>query len=105
MPELSWIEKLKQRWKLGSALQVVLVLVVFACTGMSALFLKRPIMRFLAGDEGETVTASLIYYIFIMTPMYNVLLLAYAFVFGQFTFFWEFEKRLFRRIFKSKRDK
>jgi hypothetical protein len=102
MAQPSWIDKLKRKWKLESAAQVVWVLIVFACTGLSALFLKKPIMQFLAGADGETVSASVIYYVFIMTPMYNVLLLAYAFVFGQFNFFWEFEKRLFRRIFGSK---
>lgn len=101
----SWIERLKHKWKLGSAYQVVWVLIVFACTGLSALFLKRPIMRFLAGEDGETVSASVIYYVFIMTPMYNILLLAYAFVFGQFNFFWDFEKRLFRRLFRSRSRK
>ena len=88
-----------QRWKLGSAFQVVVVLIVFACTGFTVLFIKRPILHFLAGDEGDTLTASVIYYLLIL-PLYNVILLAYGFLFGQFNFFWEFEKRFFNRIFR-----
>ncbi len=104
MAEPSWIEKLRARWKLGSALQVVIVLVVFACTGFTVLFIKRPILYFLAGRQGDTVTASVLYYILIL-PLYNVILLAYGFLFGQFNFFWEFEKRFFNRIFgRKKRD-
>jgi len=102
MEQASWMERLKQRWKLGSALQVVIVLVVFACTGFTVLFIKKPILHFLTGDHGNTTLASVIYYILIL-PLYNVLLLAYGFIFGQFRFFWEFEKRSFNRLFNRKR--
>ena len=87
------------RWNLGSAFQVIVVLVVFACTGFTVLFIKKPILHFLAGEEGDSVTASVIYYLLIL-PLYNVILLAYGFLFGQFNFFWEFEKRFFNRIFR-----
>jgi len=99
MSEPSWIEKLMLRWKLESAFQVVVVLVVFACTGFTVLFIKKPILHFLAGKQEDSVTASVIYYLLIL-PLYNVILLAYGFLFGQFKFFWEFEKRFFNRIFR-----
>ena len=41
---------------------------------------------------------SVIYYILIL-PIYNIFLLLYGFIFGQFRFFWDFEKRFFNRIF------
>ena|SRR5688572_979710 len=105
MANSGWMERLRQRWELKSLWQVIVILIVFACTGFSVLFIKRPILHFLAGDEGDTVTASILYYIFIL-PLYNLLLLAWGFVFGQFEFFWKFEARFFKRIlsvFKSKR--
>ena len=77
----------------------MVVLVVFACTGFTVLFIKKPILHFLAGEQGDSVTASVIYYLLIL-PLYNVILLAYGFLFGQFNFFWEFEKRFFNRIFR-----
>lgn len=92
-----WIEKLKQRWKVNSVWQVVIILVVFACTGFTVLFLKRPILNFL-GQGSDKTLVTILYYIFIL-PIYNVLLLGYGFIFGQFRFFWEFEKRMFGRIF------
>ena len=95
---MSWIEKLKERWKLKSAAQVVIVLIVFACTGFTILFIKKPLLTFLAGDKGDTTLASVLYYIFIL-PLYNVVLLGYGFLFGQFRFFWEFEKRFMERFF------
>jgi hypothetical protein len=93
-----WIEKLKTRWNVQSAWQVVLILVVFACTGFTVMFLKRPILTFLGGEEGNTTFASILYYIFIL-PLYNIILLVYGFIFGQFQFFWQFEKRFLERFF------
>jgi len=101
---VSWIEKLKHRWNLGSPFQVVIVLIVFACTGFTVLFIKKPILQFLAGEQGNTALASVLYYILIL-PLYNVLLLGYGFLFGQFNFFWEFEKRLFKRLSFFKKTK
>ena len=96
-----WIEKLRTKWKVKSVWHVVVILIVFACTGFTILFIKRPLLQFLAGDEGESVVASILYYLFIL-PIYNVLLLGYGFIFGQFDFFWEFEKRFFNRLFRKK---
>lgn len=102
---MSWIEKLKNRWKLRSAWQVAVVLLVFACTGFTVLFIKKPLLTWLAGDQGNTALASVLYYIFIL-PLYNVILLGYGFVFGQFRFFWDFEKRFMERFFSLlKREK
>lgn len=102
---MNWIEKLKNRWKLKSATQVVIVLIVFACTGFTILFIKKPLLNWLAGEQGNTTFASVLYYIFIL-PLYNVVLLIYGFIFGQFRFFWDFEKRFMERFFSwLKREK
>lgn len=100
---MSWIEKLKTRWQLKSAFQVFIILIVFACTGFTVLFLKRPVVAFFTNGEEQNIWFSIIYYILIL-PVYNVILLIYGFIFGQFTFFWEFEKRMFRRIAGKKND-
>lgn len=104
MPAPAWIEKLKHKWQLKNVWQVVIILVVFACTGFTVLFIKRPLLRFLAGSQGDTALASVLYYLLIL-PVYNVLLLAYGFLFGQFHFFWEFEKRFMRRILSNFKNK
>jgi hypothetical protein len=94
---MSWAQRLQERWKLKSAFQVVIVLVVFACTGFTVLFLKRPLFAYLFPDGVIPAGASIVYYILIL-PVYNVILLFYGFVFGQFDFFWNFEKRTLSRI-------
>ncbi|MGB3852748.1 MAG: DUF6787 family protein [Tunicatimonas sp.] len=92
------LEKLKQRWGVTSAGQVILILIVFACTGFSVLFIKQPLYD-LAGITAQTSPWIRVpFYLLTVLPAYQVLLLAYGFLFGQFRFFWNFEKRMFSRI-------
>ena len=95
MSSPGWIERLRKRWQLGSAWQVLVVLFVFACTGFTIMFLKKPILKVLGTNDSSS--ASIAYYLLIL-PLYNLILLAYGFVFGQFRFFWEFEKRFISRL-------
>lgn len=93
---MGWLQNLQQRWKAGSLWQVINILLVFACTGLTVVWLMRPILHFLFGDQ-IPAWAKVLYYVLIL-PIYNLVLLFYGFVFGQFRFFWEFEKGFFRRL-------
>lgn len=93
---MGWIQKLQQRWNTKNIWQVVVILFVFACTGFTVLWLKRPTLHFFFGNEIPGWAMAL-YYILIL-PVYNLILLFYGFIFGQFNFFLEFEKRFFRRL-------
>jgi hypothetical protein len=92
-----WIEKLKARWKVKSAFQVIIILVVFACTGTTIALIKKPIFASMFPDGDIPTWIKIMYWVLIL-PIYNVVLLIYGFIFGQFKFFWEFEKRMFRRM-------
>ncbi|PZX59794.1 hypothetical protein LV84_01003 [Algoriphagus ratkowskyi] len=91
-----FLERLKTKWKLDSLRQVVLVLLVFACTGFTVLFIKNPILDFFGIDKNGFVNTVL--YLLLVLPLYQVILLIYGFIFGQFRFFWEKEKQIFKRI-------
>ncbi|SFT74245.1 hypothetical protein SAMN04489724_1963 [Algoriphagus locisalis] len=91
-----FLQRLQTKWKLDSLLQVVLVLVVFACTGFTILFIKNPILDFFGVEKGGFVNTIL--YLLLVLPLYQIFLLIYGFIFGQFKFFWEKEKQIFRRI-------
>ncbi len=79
-----------------------MILLVFVCTGFTVMFLKRPLVAWAAGDGEQPALFTVLYYILIL-PVYNLFLLLYGALFGQFRFFWEFEKRFFTRIFRRKR--
>src|SRR5258708_278291 len=93
---MGWIQKLQQRWKVSSLWQVINILLAFTCTGLTVVLVMRPLLHFLFGNDIPG-WARVLYYILIL-PIYNIVLLFYGFVFGQFRFFREFEKRFFRRM-------
>jgi hypothetical protein len=76
-----------------SATQVILILLVFTCTGCSII----PIKHFLGINSSTPAGARILFYIGVL-PIYNILLLGYGFIFGQFRFFLDFEKKFFKRI-------
>lgn len=94
---MSWIKKLQEKWGLKSLFQVVIVLIVFSCTGFTVLFIKGPIIGFISGG-GEREWWMTMIYIMLILPIYNIILLCYGFIFGQFEFFWRYEKKMLRRF-------
>ena len=94
----SWLEKLRLRWNLKSVKQVWWVLLAFACTGTTILLIKTPVFELLGIPRPWPWWAYILYLIAIL-PVYNLLLLCYGFLFGQFRFFWKFERRMIARWF------
>lgn len=92
-----WFQKLQNRWGV-SASRAIIILIVFALTGFTIMFLKKPVVAFFIGDGEQSLIFSILYYLLIL-PIYNIFLLIYGFLLGQFKFFWEFEKRFFSRMF------
>lgn len=97
-----WLHRLGARWGVSTG-RALVILLVFACTGLTVMFLKRPVVAFFTEDEGGTpLLFSILYYILIL-PFYNAVLLVYGALLGQFDFFWAFEKRFVNRILGRKK--
>ena len=95
---MSWIKKLQTRWGVNSLWQVVVILLVFACTGMTSLYVKEGLF-WIAGITPETPDwIRITYRIFATFVAYQFLLLGYGWIFGQFQFFWTMEKKILRRF-------
>lgn len=94
----NFLERLKSKWQLNSLLQVVLVLIVFALTGFTILFIKKPIFDFLGVSMERGGFWKTVLYLLLVLPLYQVILLIWGFVFGQFRFFWEKEVQFLKRI-------
>ena len=94
-----FLERMKQKWGLNSIFQVVVILIVFALTGTTVVWL-RPIIFQVIGIENADGWLKTISYLILVFPLYQVLLLAYGFIFGQFSFFWEKEKKLVNAVMR-----
>ncbi|WP_026450070.1 DUF6787 family protein [Aequorivita capsosiphonis] len=92
------MKKLKERWNVQTNGQLFIIFLVFAITGSSAAKLAAPITEFL---EIKRELGWYVYWpfrILIIFPVYQVLLVLFGWVFGEFEFFWGFEKKMLRRM-------
>jgi hypothetical protein len=98
------LEKLKRRWNIKSNFQVIVILVVFAITGTTTVYVKNFIFN-LAGVTPEThLLFRISFYIVVILSVYNLLLLLVGAIFGQFRFFLGFEKKFFSRLLFVKKQ-
>lgn len=94
------IEKLKQRWNVKTGWDVLIILTVFACTGFSILYIKDGLLGLIGlGDDMATCLRWVIN-IFVILPLYQIVLLFWGWIFGKYAFFLAFEKRMFSSIAK-----
>jgi manganese efflux pump family protein len=89
----------KQRWNITSNWQLIVIIIVFAVTGSSSAYLAKPFLAFL-GITKNNVSLWIYYplYIILIFPVYQVLLVFFGFLFGQFKFFWQFEFKMLRQL-------
>jgi len=102
----SWLTRLQNRWKLDSLWQVLLVLLVFSCTGFTILYIKQPVFWLLGITTNTPLVWRIVIYLLTILPAYQITLLFYGFIFGQFKFFWAFEKKMLTRmrILKARKE-
>ncbi|TDE52964.1 DUF6787 family protein [Flavobacterium sp. GT3P67] len=92
------MNKLKQRWGIDTNFQLTIIFIVFAITGSASAWLSKPFCLWLGitkSDLGYWFTPVRLLLIF---PIYQVLLVLIGFLFGQFKFFWAFEKKMLKRM-------
>lgn len=88
---------LMKRWKVGKK-ELTLILCVFAITGFTTAWLSRSVTLW-AGFTAETHwSAKLFLRLAVLVFGYQAVLLLVAFLLGQFSFFWTFEKKLLQRM-------
>lgn len=99
------MKKLKERWGIDSNFQIIIICIVFSITGSASLFVGKPILTYfeLARENfpENFWWGGLVYYalrILIIFPIYQILLVVFGFLLGQFKFFWAFEKKMLSRL-------
>ncbi len=92
-------KKLENKWIVNQRWEIIRIFIVFAITGSSSVFIGRPIIALL-GITKENLHPFLYYTLFIVISLifYQILLVAFGWLFGQFQFFWNFEKKMLSRF-------
>ncbi len=98
------MKKLKERWGIHSNFQLVIIFIVFAITGSSSVYVAKPFLEYINLDRthfDNGFWGGVGYYvlrILLIFPFYQVLLIVIGAIFGQFKFFWNFEKKMLNRM-------
>jgi len=93
------MNRLKEKWGITSNFQIIIILLVFSITGTVAVTIAKPVLD-LVGLDKEVVSPWVFWpiRIFIIFPIYQVLIVLIGTLFGQFKFFWAFEKKMLVRF-------
>ena len=96
---LKLFKKLATKWQVTFRWELIAIFLVFAITGSTSAKISGPIIEML--NLKELISNSFIFWtirILIIFPIYQVLLVLVGWVFGQFKFFWAFEKKMLSRM-------
>lgn len=99
-----WLTNLKNKWNIKSNYQLFLIFVVFGLTGSFSLKLAKPVLNFLGFNQeafANFFLGDFFYWcirLIIIFPIYQLLLIFFGFLFFQFAFFWELEKKILIKI-------
>jgi hypothetical protein len=93
------VNKLKKRWNITSNWQIAIILIVFSITGSTAAYIGKPILGFF-NITPENINLVLYWFIRVslLFIVYQIMLVFFGWLFGQFQFFWNFEKKMLCRI-------
>lgn len=101
------LKKLKLKWGIKSNWDVVAILIVFAISGSSIMFIKPVWFKIFGVTDATPTWLKFIIWLAMVFPTYQAFLLIYGFIFGQFHFFWRKEKKMAQaigRIFIRKKE-
>ena len=94
------MKKLKQKWGLTSNWQILAIILVFSINGSFATWVAKPVTEFF-GLSAENTKPYILYLtlrILLIFPIYQLTLPLVGWLFGQFKFFWNMEKKMLRRM-------
>ncbi|MFD0962513.1 DUF6787 family protein [Pseudofulvibacter geojedonensis] len=96
---LKIFNKLASKWNVTYRWELIAIFLVFAITGSTAAKISGPILEAL--DLKEMISNSFLFWtirILLIFPIYQVMLVLVGWLFGQFDFFWAFEKKMLKRM-------
>jgi len=93
------IQNLIKKFNAKSKIHLLVIFFVFGLSGSFSLWISSPIMSAL---DLKNVLNNYPLYIFlrvlIIIPIYQIILIIIASIFGEFKYFWRFEKQILKRI-------
>lgn len=90
--------KLEYKWAINERWQLIAIFLVFSITGSLSARISGPVTELFGIQSLDNKLLFWIFRILIIYPIYQVLLVGIGWIFGQYAFFWEFEKKMLKRM-------
>lgn len=91
--------KLRSKWNVTHRWELIAIFIVFAITGSLSARLSGPFLELFEIDLDHL--SPWVFWpirLLVIFPVYQILLVGIGWLFGQFNFFWAFEKKMLRRF-------
>ena len=93
------IQNLINKFNAKSKMHLLIIFIVFGLSGSFSLWISSPILAALElKDLLDNYTLYILFRVLIIIPIYQLILIVIATLFGEFEYFWKFEKKILKRI-------
>ncbi|MDA3872448.1 MAG: hypothetical protein PF795_00615 [Kiritimatiellae bacterium] len=103
----AWVDRLKDKWGIDSTWQVIAILIAFSLAGMSVTRIRKIFWPLFGFTSETSMWIQVPTYILLIFPTYQIMLMAFGTLLGQYKFFWAKEKamlKFFARPFRKKAE-
>lgn len=90
--------KLKQKWGIKTEFQFWVIMLIFSLAGMSTVWIRKPVFAMVGVGPETAFLWKFLLWLAVIFPAYQVMLMFWGTVLGQFRFVWWFEKKMLRRM-------
>lgn len=91
-------ERLKEKWGIKTEAQFWIIMLVFTLAGSSVVWVRKPVFVWLGVNAETPFGVKFLLWLAIIFPTYQVMLMLWGTLLGQFRFVWWFEKKMLRRF-------
>ena len=93
------LEKIIKKFNAKSLNHLIIIFIIFALSGSGSVFLSSPILSLInLKDLINFYPLYLLLRVIILIPIYQILLITIATLFGEFSYFWNFEKKFLKKL-------
>ena len=93
------IQNLINKFNAKSKMHLLIIFIVFGLSGSLSLWISSPILAALdLKDLLDNYPLYILFRVLIIIPIYQLILIVIATLFGEFEYFWKFEKKILKRI-------
>lgn len=93
---------MKEKYKIQTTYEFWVIMTVFSLAGMAIVWVRKPLFHILGIGDHTPFIIKFLVWLAIVFPTYQINLLLFGFLLGQFPFFWEREKKLWEFLLRGK---